>query len=267
MTGLAPRSLAPASRELKLSWGGRFDAATDVGAHSHGETELVLVTAGRCRIAVAGRELEGGAGALFVLPARETQCQTTLGATRTTFIGFRSAPGVFDESARVLMLDPNDPARVWIEQLCDWQLARPPLGSELTRRLLEVLLRRIAELDAASGTREQMHPAVAAAMAQLADDLAQPLQLASLAKSVGVSVSHLGALFAEQCGCSPMRYQQERRLERARWLLDNPYLRIHEVAQACGYEDVNYFVRLFRRRFGQPPGRWRRDRVIPPKAS
>jgi len=261
------RSAAYPPRELQLSWGGRFHGDKDVLAHSHKETELVLVTTGRCRIAVAGLELEGGEGALFVLPAEEVQYQTTLGIAGTTFIGFRSAPGLFDESARGLTIEPNDPARMWMEQLCDWQLVRPSLGPELTRRLLEVLLRRIAELDAASGTREQLHPAVVAAIAHLEHDLARPLQLAELASAVGVSVSHLGALFVEQCGCGPMRYLQERRLERAQWLLDNPYLRIHEIAQACGYDDVNYFVRLFRRRFGQPPGQWRRSRVIRPTGS
>lgn len=267
MKSRQPFSSSSSRTELRLSWGGRFDAATDALEHAHAETELVMVTAGHCRIEVGGRSLDGGEGSLFVLPAGVAQYQTTLAPTKTTFIGFRCPPEIFNESARVLKVAPDDPVRSWLEQLCDWQLVRPSMGAEVTRRLLEVLLRRIAELDAASGTREQMHPAVAAAMTQLEDDLARPLQLAELASKVGVSISHLGALFAEQCGCSPMRYLQERRLERARWLLDNPYLRIHEVAQACGYEDVNYFVRLFRRRFGQPPGRWRRSRIIPPTGS
>ncbi len=54
-----------------------------------------------------------------------------------------------------------------------------------------------------------------------------------------------------------MQYLQRLRLDRACWHLANPYLRVHEVAAASGYEDENYFARLFRKRFGLAPGRWR----------
>lgn len=267
MKSLTPRSLLPTAKELRLCWGGRFDAATDAHEHCHAETELVLVTAGRCRIEVAGLSLEGGADTLFVLPAGAAQYQTTLEPTRTTFIGFRVLAGLFDESARTLTLAADEPARVWLEQLCDSQLARPALGAEVTRRLLEALLRRLDEIDAAFGRRGRMHPALAEAIARIEQDLACSWSLGKIATAAGLSESHLGALFAAHCGCGPLQYLQQRRLQRACWLLDNPYLRIHEVAAACGYDDVNYFVRLFRRRFGQPPGRWRAARLTPPRAS
>ena len=262
-----PRSSLPAAKVLRLCWGGRFDAATDAHEHCHAETELVLVTAGRCRIEVAGLSLEGGADTLFVLPAGAAQYQTTLEPTRTTFIGFRVPAGLFDESARTMTLAADEPARVWLEQLCDSQFARPALGAEVTRCLLEALLRRLVDIDAAHGRRQQMHPALAEAIARIDQDLSRPWSLDEIATAAKVSESHLGALFAAHCGCGPLHYLQQRRLQRACWLLDNPYLRIHEVAAACGYEDVNYFVRLFRRRFGQPPGRWRASRLTPPRAS
>ena len=123
--------------------------------------------------------------------------------------------------------------------------------------MLLTLLRRIGDLDAANGSRSILHPAVRLAQAHLETNLTQSQTLASVARTAGVSASHLSALFAAQCGVGPMRYLQRLRLERACWLLANPYLRIHEVAEACGYEDVNYFTRVFRRSLGLSPGRWR----------
>jgi transcriptional regulator GlxA family with amidase domain len=96
----------------------------------------------------------------------------------------------------------------------------------------------------------------------LETNLHQALTLRSVARAVGVSASHLSALFAAQCGVGPMHYLQRLRVERACWLLSNPYLRIHEVAEACGYEDVNYFTRLFRRSLGISPGHWRTKRLL-----
>lgn len=254
-------------RELRYCWGGRFDSENNVGWHQHDETELVSVREGRCRIKVDGLTLDGAKGALFILPAGVPQFQETSQFTGTTFLGVQIPPDLFDASARVLPLAESDPILHWIEQLCDWQEVRPPMSEAGTHRLLEVLLRRIRELDVALGTRSQLHPAVVAAIKHLQQNLTHPLSLGNLARQAGVSASHLGALFAEECGCSPMQYLQRYRLERACWLLDNPYLRIHEVAEACGYEDVNYFVRLFSRRYGQPPGRWRKTRASSPRAS
>lgn len=258
---------AVSNREVRYCWGGRFNSSRNVGWHEHIETELVAVRRGHCRIDVGEHKLDGERGALFVLPAGVPQYQETFTLTGTTCVGLLAPRELFDESPRVLSISPTDPTFQWMEQLCDWQLVDPPMNRDVAQRLLEVLLRRIGELDTMMGTRLQLHPAVAGAVSYLEQNLVEPLQLAELASRAGISASHLGALFNEQCGCSPMQYLQRCRLERACWLLDNPYLRIHEVAAACGYEDVNYFVRLFRQRFGQPPGRWRSARIKNPSVA
>ena len=249
------------AQHLQLRWGNRFVAARDVAWHTHAETEIVAVTKGRCRIRVGEKILEGARGAVFVLPAKVAQYQETLGVTRTTYIGFDTPPGLFDESARLLMFDPADPVLHWIEQLCDGHLARPPLSNEVSRALLLALLRRIDDKELATGSRARLHPAVRFAQAHLEARLQQALTLGSVARAVGVSASHLSALFARQCGVGPMGYLQRLRMERACWLLSNPYLHIHEVSEACGYQDVNYFTRLFRQSLGISPGRWRRSRL------
>ncbi len=254
-------------RELRYCWGGRFHSARDVDWHEHEEAELVAVREGHCRIEVDGLTFEGKKGALFVLPAGVPQYQKTYLLTGTTCLGIQVSADLFDASARVLPLSETDPILQWMEQLCDWQDMRPQMGEEVSHRLLEVLLRRVSEVDVVLGTRSHQHPAVSAALKYLQQNLTQPLSLGNLAREAGLSASHLGALFAEECGCSPMQYLPRCRLERACWLLDNPYLRIQEVATACGYEDLNYFVRLFNRRYGQPPGRWRKARASLPRES
>jgi len=242
---------------LRLRWGGRFASTKDVSWHTHAATEIVAVTQGKCRIRVGERALDGARGAIFILPARVAQYQETLGLAHTTYIGFDAPPSSITDNACVLMLEPADPALQWIEQICNSQLTRPPLSDEVIRLVLVALLRRLAELDAAIGIQVQWHPAVLAARGYLETNLQQAISLVDVARAVGVSASHLSALFAAQCGVGPMSYLQRIRIEHACWLLSNPHLRIHEVANACGFEDMNYFSRVFRRRLGLPPGKWR----------
>jgi two-component system response regulator YesN len=46
-------------------------------------------------------------------------------------------------------------------------------------------------------------------------------------------------------------------MERAKALLADPYVSVAEVANRIGYEDPNYFVRVFRKTVGVSPNRWR----------
>ena len=35
-------------------------------------------------------------------------------------------------------------------------------------------------------------------------------------------------------------------------------LQIQEIADQCGFFDVNYFIRLFKRKYGKAPGEYRK---------
>jgi AraC-like DNA-binding protein len=85
-----------------------------------------------------------------------------------------------------------------------------------------------------------------------------PLTLNELANAAHLSVSRFSQLFREHLGQSPMRYLEERRLQRAGYLLANQSLNIGEIASAVGYPDPLHFSRRFRTRFGSSPSDYRK---------
>jgi transcriptional regulator GlxA family with amidase domain len=84
-----------------------------------------------------------------------------------------------------------------------------------------------------------------------------PLDVASLARGVGISVSQLERDFTGLFGLSPRRYLTKIRFEAALDMLrrGSP---IGEIAHACGYEDQSAFTRRFRMAFGMSPSEYRR---------
>jgi AraC-like DNA-binding protein len=52
-------------------------------------------------------------------------------------------------------------------------------------------------------------------------------------------------------------YINAKRLHQACSLLGSSDLRVQQVAYTCGFLDVNYFSRLFKRHYGQTPGEYR----------
>ena len=77
-----------------------------------------------------------------------------------------------------------------------------------------------------------------------------------VAKSVGVSRSHLYRVFMLNVGKSPIDYLTEYRVNEACKLLRGGTLSIAEVAASVGFLDQFYFSRVFKRAKGVPPSKY-----------
>lgn len=95
------------------------------------------------------------------------------------------------------------------------------------------------------------------AIAYLRDTLDTSVRVPELAAMVGVSSSHLSALFNRATGGGVLAYQTGLRAARARHLLDTTTMTVGEIAVEVGYSDPLYFSRLFRKAQGQSPRQYR----------
>ncbi len=86
--------------------------------------------------------------------------------------------------------------------------------------------------------------------------LDQTLLLSELADYAGVGERHFLRAFRGSTGMTPHQYVLWRRVERAKRLIDGG-LPLSAVSQACGFGDQSQLTRLFARRFGVTPGRYR----------
>lgn len=87
----------------------------------------------------------------------------------------------------------------------------------------------------------------------ITNNLDQDLSLKSLADYIGLSTSHLSSEFKRQFDCSPVDFVIKQRLEHAKYLLSNHMLRVNQIAQRVGYNDVFHFSRIFKKHFGVSP--------------
>jgi AraC-like DNA-binding protein len=81
------------------------------------------------------------------------------------------------------------------------------------------------------------------------------LSVDQVATAIGVRRRYVQSLFESE-GTSFSRYVLDERLARAYRLLTHPALRHHSIAQLafdCGFGDLSYFNRTFRRRYGATP--------------
>ena len=84
--------------------------------------------------------------------------------------------------------------------------------------------------------------------------LPEPLTIPLLARQAGMSVRSFHRHFHAATGQTPLEYVMRERVARAKELLAaNPLTRMDEIAAQCGFDDGNYFSRVFRARTGMAP--------------
>jgi AraC family transcriptional regulator, arabinose operon regulatory protein len=91
----------------------------------------------------------------------------------------------------------------------------------------------------------------------IAADPGAPHTVRSLAEGVALSPSRFAHLFTLRTGRSPMRALREARLRHAARLLEVTDLTVERVAAASGFSSPFHFSRVFRERYGVPPGAYR----------
>lgn len=89
---------------------------------------------------------------------------------------------------------------------------------------------------------------------------AEPVGLGDLARHLSLSKSRCSHLVQECMGESFRSLLLHERLEKARLLLiNNPWQPLRIIAQHSGFGDEHHFSRMFRQRFGEAPGRYRKQ--------
>ena len=115
----------------------------------------------------------------------------------------------------------------------------------LLKATIGVLFERVA-------SREE-NPIIVKIKRFVRENLSKKLSLNTIANHVGYSPNYCDTLFKEHTGESILAHLIELRIGEAKMLLTGGALPLKEVALACGFDDYNYFSRLFKQKCGYTP--------------
>lgn len=73
------------------------------------------------------------------------------------------------------------------------------------------------------------------------------------------SPSYFSTLFHRYAGMTFSKYLLQKRMEKAKVLINNMQLSIQEIAEQCGYPDYFQFNKAFKRYFNIAPGQYRKQ--------
>lgn len=145
------------------------------------------------------------------------------------------------------------------------RMPRPGFDPELAAQGLAALA---ACLAARHPPTRQSHIALAVAEAErhFAENLAAPVDVAQLARRLGVAYSHFRKAFKAHTGFAPWQYMIRLRLSHARRILAASDATLDEVAHRVGFSSGCHLSAGFKQTYGVAPDPWRR-RLLAPAAA
>jgi AraC family transcriptional regulator len=158
-----------------------------------------------------------------------------------------------------------------IQQLITLLLEEIQAGAPSGKLYVESLVHALAVRFVFLGENSQRHevrqsasalpPAALRRVLDLIEESFQnELSLVSLAKETGYSRGHFVRMFRRATGVTPHQYVLRRRVDHARFLLNQPKgISLIEVAASCGFSHQTHLTRVFREHVGVTPGGYRRD--------
>lgn len=130
------------------------------------------------------------------------------------------------------------------------QLLAPITSQEIHARLLigphAPVLQRLL-------WQESIASRIHIATRDIQENMSETIVVGELARRVGMSNSAFFERFKALTGTSPLQYQKELRLLKARDDLRNSQAKISEIAYGVGYESSAQFSREYSRKFGRAP--------------
>lgn len=90
-------------------------------------------------------------------------------------------------------------------------------------------------------------------------NLYEDLNIEDLAFLTGMSLSSFKRKFSSVFGTTPNKYITSKRLEKAQNLLATSQMNIAEIAYECGFSDVGYFSKTFRKYYNGSPSDLRKS--------
>lgn len=181
-----------------------------------------------------------GYQALFVLEPRITKEQSFRSRLELKRENYRTVKAILDEMIQ--------------EYEGNSKCAKSMLISLFTQ--LAVILSRLYSFDPDENEHDIIN--IAKAASYIENHFNESISVAKLAELSHYSERHFMRIFKSAYNCPPIEYIINLRINRACAMLKEPSATISETAEKCGFDDVNYFSRLFKKRVGISPSEYRK---------
>lgn len=234
--------------------------------HRFEQCKFYFITKGNCVIEIEGKTYNGKAGDWFFIPAN----------TEHSYYNIKSAPfekywahfDLLPNTDICLMLDL--PFKISIENISPIQklfkkLTETSKNNEFISKitikstLLQLLGEYIkfanpSEINLSFNRDERLNKV----LNYINDNLDKPFCIDTLSKIYFAHPTHFIRVFKEKTGTSPLKYVRQKKMEKAKTMLEFSNLSTSEIAEKLALTDSAHFCKLFKEYYNTSPSNYRK---------
>lgn len=254
--------------------------------HWHDELEFLMVTKGKAVLRVNVNDYELRAGeAVFVntgemhsgYMTQSEGCTFKAVVFHADILGGGSIDPIQEKYIRPLLRQEHAvPVRLtagteaerdllaMLVQVFEANQNKSPLYELITKGLLQLIVSKLILLGG-PGYREPSLPAdhqklerLKTVVEYIQANYSRPIRLGDLAALISVNESYFCRFFKELTAKSPLEYMNQVRVQKAAVLLKAGSEKVMDVALDVGFNNLSYFIGVFKRYFGCTPSEYRK---------
>lgn len=146
---------------------------------------------------------------------------------------------------------PNFPSRTELEYLLEGCLTEEQFA-DFCKLLFETVASR------GQARAEEADPITQFVLRYVEEHLEEDISLDTVADKLNISRGYLSTYFKAKTGVNFSDYLNQMRIRRTKEMLADANLKINDISARVGYQNVNSFIRMFKRYSGMTPGEYRK---------
>ena len=245
-------------------------------AHIHAEIELLYVVSGEWGVAVSDRYYEVGQGDVIIVNPLDVHSVTRISDLPASTLCICIDPSLLADGELSMGLISGDKRVIGYigaadnvsEEIVDYfrklysavennsDVLRLEAGAYLSLIFSKLLISGIVQSRASRGKKESFSSKI---QDYLKKHYSENITSEDAAEELFYTQSYFCRLFKKQFGTSFLEYLSMYRVSLSKVRLENPSVKVSEVAEAVGFMDSAYFSRCFKRLVGISPSEYKKN--------
>ena len=225
--------------------------------HSHDFCEIMFVREGEGEVVIGNQSHPISSGDIVVynpgtmhtelLYDEKPRCVMFLGISNLSVDGLEPGSLCKGQFAVIPTGSSYSAFCFYLDQLETEKEMKNSQSSPISKSLLNIIISYVVRLSEETENAFESKKTYAEIKKHLDEHYTEIDTIDGLCKDLFINKYYLTHLFKDAYGIPPLQYVIKKRMALAKHLLVNTDLRVDEISAHCGYVDVAYFCRLFKK--------------------
>lgn len=233
--------------EVKFAGVSVHEKPFNMNFHTHNCHEIVLYTQGNGYVEANEKKFIYEAGSIGFMPRDVRHNEINIVPSKNVFIGFLYGDDIEMLDCGFYKADKHI-SSLFFEIAEEMQFQKKDFSKMMSCKLKQLMLEIIRNTET-----DKTEDDFSYILNYINENLGGDISNEQLSRMSYYSTDRFRHLFKEKTGMSPKHYIMEARLKKAQSLLTEGEKSITEISELCGFYDLAYFSKMFKKRFDSSP--------------